>query len=314
RRSDRTRQVPCPAETPGAQRTPEVLFSPVTLQLNSRRRPNPALSRPRAAKSAVSLVPPHPAKGGANDPPPTPPGFLTLSSCAAASRAPRGRHPPGAAVWFVTRGFCRGTGGGAAGGRPPLGEGRFRSRSRPGVRRASASLLPRRGETPFADPPGEFLPFLYRPFLRRFCVCADSAGSRLRGGLGSSAGSGRRDSGLATALPGGAREVLQPLASLGMVCRRRAAAVWRESPPRRAAGPVLVPAEPRRRDRCRRRRSSTPCGFTGTSEAAAGPGVFSWGRSPTSVKRSRPERFRQGFWLRGGFSRSFWVLDPSETC
>ncbi|KAK1207109.1 NIBA3 protein, partial [Pygoscelis papua] len=34
------------------------------------------------------------------------------------------------------------------------------------------------GGSPFADPPGEFLFFLYHPFRRHFCFCADSAGSR----------------------------------------------------------------------------------------------------------------------------------------
>ncbi|NXC78114.1 NIBL2 protein, partial [Anhinga anhinga] len=34
------------------------------------------------------------------------------------------------------------------------------------------------GDSPFADPPGEFLFFLYHPFRRHFCFCADSAGSR----------------------------------------------------------------------------------------------------------------------------------------
>ncbi|NXO54566.1 NIBL2 protein, partial [Aramus guarauna] len=32
--------------------------------------------------------------------------------------------------------------------------------------------------SPFADPPGEFLFFLYHPFRRHFCFCATSAGSR----------------------------------------------------------------------------------------------------------------------------------------
>ncbi|XP_075381940.1 protein Niban 3 [Mycteria americana] len=34
------------------------------------------------------------------------------------------------------------------------------------------------GGSPFADPPGEFLFFLYHPFRRHFCFCADSVGSR----------------------------------------------------------------------------------------------------------------------------------------
>ncbi|NWQ95727.1 NIBL2 protein, partial [Burhinus bistriatus] len=34
------------------------------------------------------------------------------------------------------------------------------------------------GDSPFADPPGEFLFFLYHPFRRHFCFCAGSAGSR----------------------------------------------------------------------------------------------------------------------------------------
>ncbi|XP_074881308.1 protein Niban 3 isoform X1 [Buteo buteo] len=34
------------------------------------------------------------------------------------------------------------------------------------------------GGSPFADPPGEFLFFLYHPFRRHFCFCADSAESR----------------------------------------------------------------------------------------------------------------------------------------
>ncbi|GAB0201770.1 protein Niban 3 [Grus japonensis] len=34
------------------------------------------------------------------------------------------------------------------------------------------------GGSPFADPPGEFLFFLYHPFRRHFCFCAASAGSR----------------------------------------------------------------------------------------------------------------------------------------
>ncbi|KAF1552472.1 Niban-like protein 2, partial [Eudyptula minor] len=34
------------------------------------------------------------------------------------------------------------------------------------------------GGSPFADPPGEFLFFLYHPFRRHFCFCAGSAGSR----------------------------------------------------------------------------------------------------------------------------------------
>uniref|UniRef100_A0A663E8L7 Niban apoptosis regulator 3 n=1 Tax=Aquila chrysaetos chrysaetos TaxID=223781 RepID=A0A663E8L7_AQUCH len=43
---------------------------------------------------------------------------------------------------------------------------------------APSSLLPPRGGSPFADPPGEFLFFLYHPFRRHFCFCADSAESR----------------------------------------------------------------------------------------------------------------------------------------
>lgn len=46
------------------------------------------------------------------------------------------------------------------------------------VRCASSSLLPPRGDSPFADPPGEFLFFLYHPFRRHFCFCAGSAASR----------------------------------------------------------------------------------------------------------------------------------------
>ena len=46
------------------------------------------------------------------------------------------------------------------------------------VRCASSSLLPPRGGSPFADPPGEFLFFLYHPFRRHFCFCAGSEGSR----------------------------------------------------------------------------------------------------------------------------------------
>ncbi|NWI34726.1 NIBL2 protein, partial [Sula dactylatra] len=34
------------------------------------------------------------------------------------------------------------------------------------------------GDSPFADPPGEFLVFLFHPFRRHFCFCADSEGSR----------------------------------------------------------------------------------------------------------------------------------------
>ncbi|KAM6111699.1 protein Niban 3 [Phoenicopterus ruber ruber] len=34
------------------------------------------------------------------------------------------------------------------------------------------------GDSPFADPPGEFLFFLYHPFRRHFCFCAGSAASR----------------------------------------------------------------------------------------------------------------------------------------
>ncbi|NXN69962.1 NIBL2 protein, partial [Himantopus himantopus] len=34
------------------------------------------------------------------------------------------------------------------------------------------------GDSPFADPPGEFLFFLYHPFRRHFCFCAGSVGSR----------------------------------------------------------------------------------------------------------------------------------------
>ncbi|NXL53673.1 NIBL2 protein, partial [Podilymbus podiceps] len=34
------------------------------------------------------------------------------------------------------------------------------------------------GGSPFTDPPGEFLFFLYHPFRRHFCFCADSAASR----------------------------------------------------------------------------------------------------------------------------------------
>lgn len=40
------------------------------------------------------------------------------------------------------------------------------------------ALLPPRGGSPFPDPPGPFLFFLYHPFRRHFCFCADSAGSR----------------------------------------------------------------------------------------------------------------------------------------